>query len=232
MRIALIGYGRMNQLVGRLAEARGHTIATIVTGAENACAAALTAERLAATDVAIECTRPEAAPANLIALARCRVAAVCATTGWLEELADVADAVGEHRSALLYSANFSVGAQLFFRAAEDLARRFAGRSEFDGFVTEIHHAAKRDAPSGTARRLAESLIKADPRRGWPITSIRGGHAPGTHTVALDAPFETIRLEHAARSREVFAAGALAAAEWLPGRRGVFTFEEMLFGGDR
>lgn len=231
MRIALIGYGRMNQLVGRLAEARGHTIATIVTGAENAGGAALTAGRLAGTEVAIECTRPDAAPANLMALARCRVAAVCATTGWLEELPDVTEVVDGHRSALLYSANFSVGAQLFFRAAEDLARRFAGRSEFDGFVTESHHATKRDAPSGTARRVVEALIQGDSQRSWPITSIRGGHDPGHHRVVLDAAHETVTLTHAARSREVFAAGALAAAEWLRGRSGVFTFGQMLFGGD-
>jgi len=231
MRIALIGYGRMNQLVGRLAEARGHTIATIVTGAENAGGSALTAERLSSAEVAFECTRPEAAPANLIALAQRRIATVCATTGWLEDLPDVTEVVDQHRAALLYSANFSVGAQLFFRTAEDLARRFAGRSEFDGYVTETHHATKRDAPSGTARRVVEALIQGDPRRSWPITSIRGGYDPGNHEVVLDAAHETITLTHAARSREVFAVGAIAAAEWLRGRTGVFTFSQMLFGGD-
>lgn len=232
MRIALIGFGRMNQLVGRLAEARGDTIATIVTGAENAGGAALTAERLAGTDVAIECTRPQAAPANLIALAQRKVPTVCATTGWLEELEDVADAVEEHRGALLYSANFSIGAQLFLRVAEDLARQFAGRAEFDGYVTEHHHAAKLDAPSGTARLLVASLIRGDPRRSWPVSSSRGGHAPGDHEVVLDGVFETIRLQHSARGREAVAAGVLAAARWLPGRAGVFTFDEMLFGAGR
>lgn len=232
MRIALIGYGRMNQLVARLAEARGDTIATVLTGAENPSGAALSAERLAGTDVAIECTRPDAAPANLIALAARKIPTVCATTGWLEELDDVADAVEEHRSALLYSANFSIGAQLFLRTAEELARQFAGRAEFDGYVIEHHHAAKRDAPSGTARLLAASLIRGDPRRSWPIGSTRGGHAPGDHEVVLDGVFETVRLQHSARSREAFAAGVLAAAHWLPGRAGVFTFNEMLFGGGR
>lgn len=230
MRLALIGYGRMNQAIGRLAVERGHEIATIVTGAENACAAALTTERLAGTGVAIECTRPEAAPANLIALAGRGIPAVCATTGWYDELSEVAAAVEQHGGALLYSANFSVGAQLFLRAAEDLARRFSG-ANFDGYVTETHHTAKRDAPSGTARRLAAALTRGDPQRSWPITSIRGGHAPGTHEVVLDAAFETVRLEHSARSREVFAVGAIAAAEWLRGRTGVFTFDQMLFGED-
>ncbi len=116
--------------------------------------------------------------------------------------------------------------------AEDLARQLAGRAEFDGYVTEHHHVAKRDAPSGTARLLAESLIRGDPRRSWPISSSRGGYAPGDHEVVLDGAFETIRLRHSARGREAFAAGTLAAARWLPGRTGVFTFDEMLFGVGR
>lgn len=231
MRLALIGYGRMNQAVGRCAIERGHEITAIVTGAENGGAAALTAERLASVEVAIESTGAAAAPENLITLARLRIPTVCATTGWLKSLPDVEAAVTQHGGALLHSANFSVGAQIFLRAAEDLARRFSQRAEFDGYVTETHHSAKRDAPSGTARQLAAALARGDAGRGWPITSIRGGHDPGTHEVVLDAPFETIRLQHVARGREVFAAGAVAAAEWLAVRTGVFTFDQMLFGGD-
>jgi 4-hydroxy-tetrahydrodipicolinate reductase len=119
--------------------------------------------------------------------------------------------------------------QLFLRAARDLAGRLAGRPGFEGFVVESHHAAKRDAPSGTAVTLQASLRLGDPGREYPVTSIRGGFVPGTHTVVYDAPFETIRLTHEARSRQVFAAGALMAGEWLQGRTGVFTFEQMLFG---
>lgn len=231
MRLALIGHGRMNQAVGRRAVERGHDITAIITGAENGGAAALTAERLAGVEVAIESTGAVAAPENLIALARLRIPTVCATTGWFESLPDVEAVVKQHGGALLYSANFSVGVQVFLRAAEALARRFSQHAEFDGYVTETHHSAKRDAPSGTARQLAGALARGDATRTWPITSIRGGHDPGTHEVVLDAPFETIRLQHAARSREVFAAGAVAAAEWLTGRTGVFTFDQMLFGGD-
>lgn len=231
MRLALIGYGRMNQAVGRCAVDRGHELTTIITGAVNGGGAALTAERLAGVELAIESTGAAAAPENLIALARLRIPTVCATTGWFESLPDVEAAVTRHGGALLYSANFSVGAQIFLRAAEDLARRVSQRAEFDGYVTEAHHAAKRDAPSGTARHLAAALTRGDAGRSWPITSIRGGHDPGTHEVVLDAAYETIRLQHVARSREVFAAGTVAAAEWLPGRTGVFTFDRMLFGGD-
>jgi 4-hydroxy-tetrahydrodipicolinate reductase len=119
--------------------------------------------------------------------------------------------------------------QLFLRAATDLARRLAGRAEFDAFILEEHHAAKRDAPSGTARALAASLERGDPSRTFPITSIRAGAIPGTHLVTYDGPSESITLRHEARSRDGFAAGALAAAEWLPDNPGVHTFETMLFG---
>jgi 4-hydroxy-tetrahydrodipicolinate reductase len=137
--------------------------------------------------------------------------------------------VREHGGALLFSPNFSPGVHLFLRAARDLARWFEGRSGYDGFVLESHHAAKRDAPSGTAVALRSALRRGDPGREFPVTSVRGGHVPGTHTVVYDAPFETIRLEHETRSRQVFAAGALQAGEWLQGRTGVYTFEQMLFG---
>ena len=122
--------------------------------------------------------------------------------------------------------------QLFLRAARALGAEFTGREGFDGFILEEHHAAKRDAPSGTARVLQQRMREADPARQYPITSVRAGDIPGTHTVNLDGLYETVTLQHTARSRDGFAAGALAAAEWLPGRTGVFTFEAMLFGDRR
>jgi 4-hydroxy-tetrahydrodipicolinate reductase len=125
-----------------------------------------------------------------------------------------------------------MGVHLFLRAAHDLACRFAGRPEFDAFILEEHHAAKLDAPSGTARELQARATAADTARPFPITSVRAGAIPGTHLVAYDGPYERVTLAHEARSREGFAAGALAAAEWLPGRRGVFTVEDMLFGDER
>ena len=123
----------------------------------------------------------------------------------------------------------TIGVHLFLRAARELARAFAGRSEFDAFVVDEHHAAKIDAPSGTANVLQQRLRDGDGGRAFPITSIRAGSIPGSHAVVYDGAFESVRLSHVARSRQVFAAGALAAAEWLPGRHGVFTFEDMLFG---
>jgi 4-hydroxy-tetrahydrodipicolinate reductase len=219
----------MNRAIAQLAVERGHVIHTLVSGAENRGGAALTAARLTGADLAIEFTRPESAVANLVALAALRMPVVTGTTGWPDRLPEVAAAVTAHRSALLHSPNFSVGVQLYLRAARDLAQQFAGRAGFDGFVVESHHAAKRDAPSGTGLALQAALRAADGARDFPITSVRGGHIPGTHEVCYDAPFESIRFVHEARSRQVFAAGALLAAEWLAGREGVFTFDQMLFG---
>lgn len=221
----------MAQAVGRLATDWGHTVALSVGAAGNLDGAALTRERLASIDLAFEFTRPDAAVANLRALARLGIPTVCGTTGWLDDLPVVTADVVRHEAALLYAPNFSVGVQLFLRAARDIAARMAGHSSFDGFVAERHHAGKRDAPSGTALALREALHHGDPSRAFPINSERAGHDPGTHAVLFDAPFETIRLEHVSRSRDAFATGAVAAAEWLIERKGVFTFTQMLFGED-
>ncbi|HET9039934.1 MAG TPA: dihydrodipicolinate reductase C-terminal domain-containing protein, partial [Gemmatimonadales bacterium] len=230
MRIVIIGDGKMGRAVASLAEARGHVIHALVGGGENASGRALTAERLKGADVAVEFTRPDAAVANLERLVDAGVPVVTGTTGWLDQLPRVTAHVERCGGALLHAANFSFGVHLFLRAARDLAARFAGHPEFDAFILEEHHAAKLDAPSGTARELRQRVRASDPARDFPITSIRAGTTPGTHLVAYDGQYERVTLAHVARSRGGFAAGALAAAEWLPGRRGVFTVEDMLFGG--
>jgi 4-hydroxy-tetrahydrodipicolinate reductase len=229
MRIVIVGNGKMGQAVAALAERRGHVIHTMIGGAENPGGRALTAERLAGADVAVEFTRPEAVVANLERLIEAGVPTVTGTTAWLQELPRITALVERRRGALLHAANFSVGVHLFLRAAQDLARRFAGHSGFDAFILEEHHATKPDAPSGTARELQARARSADPARPFPITSVRAGATPGTHIVAYDGPSERVTLLHEARSRDGFAAGALAAAEWLPGHRGVHTVEDMLFG---
>jgi 4-hydroxy-tetrahydrodipicolinate reductase len=232
MRIVIVGNGKMGQTVARLAEQRGHTIHAVIGAAENGDGQALTPDRLAGADVAIEFTRPDAAPANLEHLIAAGIPTVTGTTGWLEQLARIAALVARRNGALLHAANFSLGVHLFLRAARELARDFAGHAEFDAFILEEHHAAKLDAPSGTARELQARVHEADPGRLYPITSVRSGAAPGTHLVAYDGPYERVTLSHAARNREGFAAGALAAAEWLPGHPGVHTLDDMLFGAGR
>ncbi len=230
MRIVIVGNGRMGRAVAALAEQRGHTIHGVIEAQENIGGRALTPARLTDADVAVEFTRPDAAPANLERLIEAGIPTVTGTTGWSAELPHITRLVERRGGALLHAANFSVGVQLFLRAARDLGRRLAGHSEFDAFILEQHHAAKLDAPSGTARVLQDGLRQSDPARPFPITSVRAGAIPGTHSVTYDGPYETVSLTHVARSREGFAAGALAAAEWLPSHPGVHTFEDMLFGG--
>jgi 4-hydroxy-tetrahydrodipicolinate reductase len=230
MRLAIVGSGKMGLAVAELAEERGHIVQTVIGRQENAGGVALNAERLAGVDVAIEFTRPDAVVANLERLIEAGIPTVTGTTGWTAELPRITGLVETRGGALLHAANFSVGVHLFLRAARDLAARFAGRAGFESFILEEHHAAKRDAPSGTAVALRARVREADPGREFPITSLRAGSIPGTHVLTYDGPHETVTLSHVARSRRGFAAGALAAAEWLPGRPGVHDFETMLFGG--
>lgn len=232
MRIVIVGDGKMGRAVAALARERGHVVQAVLGREENTGGRALTAERLAGADVAVEFTRPDAVVTNLERLIEAGVPTVTGTTGWLEELPGIEAQVKRRGGALLHASNFSLGVHLFLRAARDVSRWFAGRQEFEAFILEEHHAAKRDAPSGTARELQARLREADPGRPFPITSVRAGATPGTHLVAYDGPFERVTLTHEARSREGFAAGALAAAEWLPGRSGIYTLEDMLFGEER
>ena len=232
MRLALVGYGRMGRALASLAATRGHEVALVVDEADNQAGGALMPERLRGIEAALEFTTPASAPTNLVRLAEAGVPTVCGTTGWQGELGRVAAVVRDRRSALVHATNFSIGVQLFLKAAEELARRFAPHREYDGFVVEEHHATKFDAPSGTALSLQSILTKTDPTRRFPITSVRAGSIPGIHALTYDSPHDTVALTHTARSREGFAAGALLAAEWLPGRSGVFTFDDVLFGENR
>jgi 4-hydroxy-tetrahydrodipicolinate reductase len=228
MRVAIVGNGKMAKAVADLATQRGHIIHTTVHRLENAAGKALTRERLAGADVAVEFTGPDAVVTNLERLIEHGMPTVTGTTGWSDALSRVTALVNERQGALLHSPNFSVGVHLFFRAARELARSFKGRAEFVVSLVEEHPVSKVDAPSGTALLLQQQLWSQDPSRRFPIKSLRSGTAPGTHTVSYDGPHETVTLSHAAKSRQAFAAGAVAAAEWLPGHIGVFTFEQMLF----
>jgi 4-hydroxy-tetrahydrodipicolinate reductase len=229
MRIVIIGNGKMGKAIAGLAGERGHVVHTVINRVENPGGRALTRERLSGADVAVEFTRPDAAVTNLERLIELGIPTVTGTTGWTEELPRVTALAEQRGAALLHAANFSVGVHLFFHAARDLARHFRGRSEFAVSIHEEHHAAKVDAPSGTALLLQQRLWAEEPGRRFPITSVRSGETPGTHTLTYEGSFESIALSHVTRSRQVFAAGALSAAEWLPGHAGAFTFEDMLFG---
>lgn len=219
----------MGKVIAALAADWGYIIHTEVDSTENAGGQALTRQRLAGSDVAIEFTRPEAVVANLEKLIGLGIPTVTGTTGWSHQLPRVAALVKARGGALLHAANFSVGVHLFLRGAEELAKKMRARPEFVASIVEQHHASKRDAPSGTALLLQRMLRSADPERPVPITSLREGTVPGTHSLTYETGHETITLNHVARDRQAFAAGALMAAEWLPGKSGVFTFEDLLFG---
>ena len=179
--------------------------------------------------MALEFTRPGAVVANLERLIELGIPTVTGTTGWAEHLERITALVRRKRTAVLHAANFSVGVHLFLGAARQLARGFRGRPEFTATILEQHHQTKLDAPSGTALLLQRELEAEEPGRQFPITSLRLGDSPGQHTLSYESRDETVSLVHLSRSRHAFASGALAAAEWLPGRTGVFTFSDMLSG---
>jgi len=206
----------MGSAVRALASDAGWTIVAEIARLERA-------EQLAGADVAIEFTTPGAAVGNIHRCLDAAVPVVVGSTGWYDQLPAVCADVIERRGALLWAANFSVGANVLGMLAAN-ARRALPSSSFPAAIIETHHVAKRDAPSGTALAIAKGL-----ESGAPISSLRVGQVPGTHEVVFDGAFEQIRLEHVVRDRRVFAEGALLAAAWLIGRQGVFTMQDVLEG---
>jgi 4-hydroxy-tetrahydrodipicolinate reductase len=231
MKAIVVGTGRMGRLVREALDARGHTVSAFIGRHENAGGSALTPGRLKGVDVAIEFTTPASAPANVARLLAAGVPVVSGTTGWTDQLPALEELARARSGALLVAANFSVGVHVMLRAARTLAAAMAGRPEFEGHIVETHHRQKKDTPSGTALALEREITDAGGPK-LPITSLRMGQVPGTHELVYEGPHETLRLEHLARDRDVFATGAVLAAEWLVGRTGVYTFEDVLFGGNK
>ncbi len=223
--VALIGMGKMGRALASLAPERGFRVVATLDASEPDYRG-VTTEALAGAQVAIEFTSPEAAPDNVRACAAAGCPVVVGTTGWYDRLPEVSAEVERRGSAMLTAPNFSVGVAVFDRVVAEAARLFAQLEGFDAHLVETHHAAKKDAPSGTAGALARTA-EAALGRAIPVTSIRTGSVPGTHEIIFDAPFEQVRLVHEARDRRVFAEGALVAARWLVGRRGVFTMRDVL-----
>jgi 4-hydroxy-tetrahydrodipicolinate reductase len=229
-KLALIGLGKMGRALAQLAPERGWDVVATIGGAENRDARGITRSTLEGADVAIEFTMAHAAPANVRAAVAAGCPIVVGTTGWYDELASVSELVTREKGALLTAANFSLGVNAFEQIVAFASRLFAAVGGFDMHLVETHHAAKRDAPSGTAIMLRRAAAAAWERE-IPITSVRTGSVPGTHELIFDAPFETVTLTHAARDRRVFAEGALVAAAWLIGRQGVFTMRDVLASGE-
>jgi 4-hydroxy-tetrahydrodipicolinate reductase len=230
MRLLIIGDGRMGRSIEAMAADRGHEVVGMLGAAANKDGAGIPAFR-DRVDVAIEFTHAGAAVSNVKACIASGLAVVCGTTGWGTRRHEVEEDVHVSMGALLVAPNFSLGVALFTALAEQAGALFGPHAQYEAAIVETHHSAKKDAPSGTAISVKDASERTLGRP-IPTSSVRVGSVPGTHTLLFDGPFEQIVLSHEARDRRVFADGALRAAEWLAGRQGVFTMQDVLGMGRR
>ncbi len=221
MKLAIVGYGKMGRLIAQLAPEFDFTVHTRIERGDDF-------SRVEGADVAIEFTRPDAVAGNVDKILAAGVPVVVGTTGWMAEMDRVRAAVEAHDAALVWGPNFSIGVNIFVRVVREAARLLAKEPGYGAWAWEIHHHAKKDAPSGTLLELVEVMKTAGYSRPIDIASTRAGAQPGTHEIGFDSSADTITLRHTARSREGFARGALKAAQWIVGKKGVFEFSEIDF----
>ncbi|HEX6627596.1 MAG TPA: 4-hydroxy-tetrahydrodipicolinate reductase [Gemmatimonadaceae bacterium] len=224
--LAIIGDGKMGEAIRQLALDKGWQVSAVIGERESAEGVGISRNSLGDPDVAVEFTQPGAAVANVTACLRASVPVVVGTTGWYESLAEVTRTANETGTPLLWSPNFSLGVNVMIEVARCAASLMRNLEEFDAHIIETHHTRKKDAPSGTAIAIAKAASDAL-ERPIPTTSIRTGSVPGTHELIFDGAFEQLSIVHEARDRRVFAEGALRAADWLVGKRGVFTMRDVL-----
>jgi 4-hydroxy-tetrahydrodipicolinate reductase len=227
-KLAIVGYGKMGKLIEQLAPEYDFQVALKLDEFNNADGAGLIARNFAGIDVAIEFSIPSAVPGNVEGIAAQGVPLVVGTTGWLEHLAAVKGIVEAHQTGLVWSPNFSIGVNVFFRLVAEAARLVAAEPAYGAWAWEIHHATKKDAPSGTLLKLVEEMKKAGYARHIDVSASRAGTIPGTHEIGFDSGADTITLRHTARSREGFARGALKAADWIIDKKGLYEFSEIEF----
>lgn len=231
MKIALLGYGRMGKTIASYAQQRNHQIVYILDKEQEEGS-------LSEADVAINFSVPEAAVSNIKAPLEQKIPVVSGTTGWLEKYEEVVTFCKTQQSAFLYASNFSIGVNLFFKINQFVAQLMhPQQSAYQTEIQEIHHIHKLDAPSGTAITIAEGIIKETDFTGWeldkasegtlPIEALREGEVPGTHTVHYRSEIDQISIKHEAYKRDGFALGAVIAAEWLAGKEGIFSMDDVL-----
>jgi 4-hydroxy-tetrahydrodipicolinate reductase len=239
MKIALLGYGKMGQVIERIALERGHEI--VLKKDENN-----TFDGLSNADVAIDFSVPTAAVSNISNCFQANVPVISGTTGWLENYDEVAALCNEKNGAFISSSNFSLGVNIFFEVNEYLAKIMSKFDSYKVSMEEIHHTQKLDAPSGTAISLAKGVIENSSYTNWTlekpeaehpsdselakqihIEAKRIGTVPGTHTVTYNSSVDAIEIKHTAHNREGFALGAVIAAEWIVGKQGIFTMKDVL-----
>jgi 4-hydroxy-tetrahydrodipicolinate reductase len=226
MKIAQIGGGSMGRIVAALARSKGHTMAIAIDSADGSLDAAKLSEKLKGADVVIDFSVAGAVRRNVKACILARVPIVEGTTGWNEERGEIERVIKENDGAMVYGANFSVGVNLFYKIADYASELFAKFPEYEVFIEEQHHSRKKDAPSGTALKLKE-IVAGHIAKDISVSSTRAGNIPGTHRVGFDGAADQVLLEHTARSREGFAAGAILAAEWIVGKKGFYEFTDIM-----
>lgn len=230
MKLGLLGYGKMGKTIEQIALKRQHEISLKVDkNTEN--------YRLENIDVAIDFSTPDAAVANITNCFNHNIPVISGTTGWLEHYDDVLSLCKEKNGTFLYASNFSLGVNIFFELNKTLSKLMANLPEYDISMEEIHHTQKLDAPSGTAITLAEEIIKNSTYNAWTldaknptdlhINAKRIDQVPGTHQVTYSAYVDSIEIKHTAHNREGFALGAVIAAEWIAGKKGVFSMKDVL-----
>lgn len=231
MKIALVGYGKMGKIIDGIATSRGHDVVARLNETP-------AAENLNNPDVVIEFSQPEVAFNNIKTCLENKIPVVCGTTGWLHQKPEIEDITKENGTAFLYGSNFSLGVNLFFALNEKLADLMKNFNEYNIQLEEIHHTHKKDAPSGTAISIAEGIIKNNPKfNAWKlhetendqlgIFAIREDEIPGTHSVYYRSEVDEIEIKHTAFNRNGFALGAVIAAEWIKGKEGVFSMNDVL-----
>ncbi|GIZ10306.1 4-hydroxy-tetrahydrodipicolinate reductase [Flavobacterium sp. UMI-01] len=230
MKIALLGYGKMGQVIERIALERGHEI-VLKKDEFN------TYDGLSSADVAIDFSVPMAAVDNISACFHTNVPVVSGTTGWLDRYDEMIALCKEKNGGFISSSNFSLGVNLFFGLNEYLAKMMSKIDGYNVTMEEIHHIHKLDAPSGTAISLAQGVIENSDYTNWTletanekeihIEAVRTGEVPGTHTVTYNSGIDSIEIKHTAHNREGFALGAVIAAEWLAGKQGIYSMRDVL-----
>lgn len=225
MRLLLVGYGRMGKIVERLAPEYGFDVVGRLDDTNNIGGVGIASAPDA--DVAVEFSIPSAVAENLPKLAARRINVVIGTTGWHEQEEAMRKIAEDARIGVVAASNFSLGVALFQSLAEQAAKMFAPYPQYGAWIHEIHHSAKKDAPSGTAITLQQGMQGAGYPHNIDMASSRAGSVPGTHTIGFDGPFETMTMTHANRDRAAFAQGALQAAQWVQGKSGWFTIRDVL-----
>lgn len=238
MKTVLIGYGKMGKEIEKLLLSRGHEIVLIVDENNTSELNDSNLKRLGA-EVAIEFSTPSTAYGNILTCLKAGVGIVCGTTGWLNKFDEVKEVCAGENGTFFYASNYSVGVNMMFRLNEKLAEMMDGFPQYDVTVEEVHHTQKKDAPSGTAITIAEGIVNnLERKKKWvgettttpgelEVVAVRRSVVPGIHTVTYESEADLITLTHNAKGRTGFAIGAVMAAEFICGKKGIYTMSDML-----